>query len=397
MQKPERIAFVCPRFADGPTVGGAETLLKAMAARLTGAGCQVDFLTTCATNHFTWQNELPAGVRQHDGMQVHYFPVDDGRDLSLFLKVQDRISRGAPVSAEDEDIWIRHNVNSDALLCFLRDHARNYRHIVAGPYLFGLIVRVTRLLPESVLLVPCLHDEPFAALGVFKELFQNIKGCLFNTHPERALAVRLYGPHCAAWPVVGMGIDTFEADPDAFRQRSGIDSPYLMYAGRREPMKGTNLLLDYMTALRARTGKDLKLVLTGTGPVQPPPALAPHMIDLGFVSEQHKRETMAGALAFCHPSAYESLGIVALEAWQAGSPVLARAQSEVLRHHCLQSGGGLWFRNYPEFEEEVVLLMEDPHTRKSLAAAGKRYVLREYSWPAVDARLQSALGVAVPV
>ena len=71
-----RIAFVCPRFAGEGAVGGAETLLKNLALHAAARGCEVDFLTTCAQSHFTWENTLPPGVKTMDGIRVHFFPVD---------------------------------------------------------------------------------------------------------------------------------------------------------------------------------------------------------------------------------------------------------------------------------------------------------------------------------
>ena len=71
-----RLAFVAPRFPESGTVGGAETLLKNLALRCRQAGHKVDFLTTCATNHFSWANEVPAGSRDIEGITVHFFPVN---------------------------------------------------------------------------------------------------------------------------------------------------------------------------------------------------------------------------------------------------------------------------------------------------------------------------------
>ena len=87
MAAPERLAFVCPRLAGEGAVGGAETLLKNLALHAAARGVAVDFLTTCAQSHFTWENTLPAGVRRMDGMDVHFFPVDE-RDVGTFLRIQ---------------------------------------------------------------------------------------------------------------------------------------------------------------------------------------------------------------------------------------------------------------------------------------------------------------------
>ena len=81
---------------------------------------------------------------------------------------------------------------------------------------------------------------------------------------------------------------------------------------------------------------------------------------------------MAGALAFVHPSTFESFGIVLLESFLAGTPALVHARSEVLRWQCRRSGGGLWFRHYPDFEEELLLLLNNENLRKRMGAAGKK-------------------------
>jgi len=142
---------------------------------------------------------------------------------------------------------------------------------------------------------------------------------------------------------------------------------------------------------RERTGRDVKLVLTGSGEIRPPPELAPHIMDLGFVPEPDKHEAMAGAIAFCHPSTLESFSIVLLESWLAQTPALVHAQCDVTRFHCQASGGGLWFRVYPEFEEALMGLMDHASLRKAMGLAGHRYALREYSWDAIDAKLFATL------
>ena len=63
----QHIAFISPRFAEGSTVGGAETLLKNLSKRLLQKGMKVTFLATCAENHFTWENSLPAGKKNDRG------------------------------------------------------------------------------------------------------------------------------------------------------------------------------------------------------------------------------------------------------------------------------------------------------------------------------------------
>lgn len=396
MAAPDRLAFVCPRLAGEGAVGGAETLLKNLALHAAARGVAVDFLTTCAQSHYTWENTLPAGVKRMEGLGVHFFPVDE-RDVGTFLRIQQSIDRGRAVSAEEELLWLRHGVNSTALLAHLDRHAADYRAILLGPYLFGLTWFTALAHPERALLVPCLHDEPFAKLACMKRLFAETAGGLFNSQAERELAGELFAYPDAKSRIVGMGLDSFDADPTAFAKRRGLTAPYVLYSGRREPLKGTPLICDYVHAFRERTGRDVKLVFTGSGAIDAPADLWPHVLDAGFVSEQEKHEAMAGAVAFLHPSVNESFGIVLLEAFLAGTPGLVHAKSRVLVSQCRAAGAGLWFRHYPDFEAQLLYLLDNPDARNALGARGREFVAREYAWPAIERKFFAALDDLRPV
>ena len=253
MPTARRIAFVAPRFSEKGTIGGAETLLKALAERCAKAGRQVDFLTTCATNHFTWANDVPPGVKDVNGMKVHFFAVNEDRDVSGFLDVQGRIDKGVRVSRTDEEKWISNSVNSRTLIEHLRTHAGDYDAIILGPYLFGVTYFGSQVAPAKTFLVPCLHDEVFAYLGIMKDMFLSVRGHLFNTAPERDLAQKLYGVAEARSSVVGLGLDDFDTDAKSFARRHNLEAPYIAYSGRRETLKGTPLLCAYMHTFRERT------------------------------------------------------------------------------------------------------------------------------------------------
>ena len=100
---------------------------------------------------------------------------------------------------------------------------------------------------------------------------------------------------------------------------------------------------------------------------------------------------MAGALAFCHPSVNESFGIVLLESWLARTPALVHEKSHVLKYQCIKSNAGMWFKTYPEFEEELILLLTNRELRAAMGNCGREYVLREYSWKSIDVKLLESL------
>ncbi len=386
-----RLAVVAPRYPLGSTVGGAETLLKSLAHQAAQLGARVDFLTTCARNHFTWENEVDPGIRPDGPIRVHYFPVDDNRNIDAFLKAQNAICSGNPVSPTQEQTWFDNNVNASALYAHLAQHEAEYDAILAGPYLFSLTVRVAQQHPAKTILVPCLHDEDFARLSTIADMFRSVRKHIFNSEPERQLATRMYGINPDDHNVVGMSLDPFDTDPDRFRQAHALDAPYVIYCGRREMLKGTPLLLHYIDAFRNRTGSDLHIVLTGAGEIDPPQRLKPAVLDLGFVSEEEKHDAMAGAVAFCHPSVNESFGIVLMESWLAGRPALVHAGSDVLAHHCRAANGGLWFRHYPDFELQLKLLLDQPELATHMGQNGKTYVQHEFSRDAIATKLANAI------
>ena len=387
-----KLAFITPRYAPGGVVGGAETLIRWLARLCAEHQHDVHLLTTCATDHFSWRNDRPPGVESAEGMTVHYFEVNPDRDVETFLRIQNKIDKRQNVPRDEQEQWAANSVCSRSLSQWLASHANEFDAILAGPYLFGITLQAAAIAPEKTWLIPCLHDEPYARLDIVADMFRRVRGCLFNAEPEKEFAETLYG--LAPSPthrVIGMGLDAFEADPNAFAARHGIRDPYVLYCGRREAGKNTPLLLDYLDAYLQRRERPLHLVLTGGGDYDAPERLRPRILDFGFVSEQEKREAMAGAQVFIHPSTNESFGIVLLEAWLAGVPALVHARSAVLSWQCRQANAGLWFSYYPEFEAMLDLLLDTPTLRQTLGQNGRRFVESTYSRGAIAQRLFSLL------
>lgn len=386
-----KLAFITPRFLREGVVGGAETLIRDLARTSAEAGHEVHLLTTCATNVFTWQNEREPGAETIDGIQVHFFKVNEDRNIDVFLRIQNLIDKERSLSRQDQQKWADNSVCSRDLCEWLSENGESFDAILAGPYLFGITLQTAKIFPDKTWVIPCLHDEPFAKLDIVKDLFCRSKGSLFNSEPEKELAMRLYGLHENCGQVVGMAMEPFEADPDAFSKRHGLDTPYVLYCGRQEGGKNTPLLFDYMQSYIERRQGAVKLVLTGSGDVPVPEKLRPYLLNLGFVSEQEKHEAMAGAVAFIHPSTNESFGIVLLEAWLAKTPALVHASGVVLRWQCRHSQGGLWFRYYPEFEAMLDVLCKQKNVNKQLAENGCRYVKTTYDRTSIAQRLFAAL------
>jgi len=88
------------------------------------------------------------------------------------------------------------------------------------------------------------------------------------------------------------------------------------------------------------------------------------------------------------PSPYESLSILALEAFAVGTPVLVNARSEVLVEHCRRSNAGLYYADRDEFVECLRLMMLDDRLRRAMGRNGKEYVRRNYRWDLVISKYE---------
>ena len=393
---PLRLAFVAPRFG-ADAHGGAELLVRDLALRLAGAGHQVEVLTTCASDHYTWKNELRAGVERDGPLTVRRFPTDD-RDLGIHGELERAIVSGYGLSREEERLWMRHGVASAAMEDHLAAAGRGFDAVIAAPYLWGTTYFAYETCPERFVVIPCLHDEAYARLAIVKDMLAGAFGVLFNARAEGMLAERLAGP-LRRWAVVGMG---FEPDPpgdaDAFRARHKLHGPVLLSVGRREGGKNVPLLIDHFLRYKHRRGGDLLLVQAGSG--ETPLPKRPDVIDLD--PDWRQRDAMyRAATIFCQPSVNESFSIVLMQAWLAGRPVLVHRRSAVTREHCELSNGGLWFGNYAEFEEVLDRLLADPDLQDRLGRNGRAYVRSEYSPEAVLDRFHDAvyawLGDRTPV
>lgn len=153
-------------------------------------------------------------------------------------------------------------------------------------------------------------------------------------------------------------------------------------------------MLDFFLSYRERGQEEVTLVLMGPS-IMPIPD-RPDIVHLGPVDEQTKQDTLAGAEVLIQPSPYESLSIVILEAWLAGTPVLVNGRCAVLKGQCRRSQGGLWYENRYEFEEALSLLLADPALRQRLAADGRRYVEANYCWDSIEQRYREIVARALP-
>ncbi|MGI8711293.1 MAG: glycosyltransferase family 4 protein [Acidimicrobiales bacterium] len=386
-----RLALVPPRY--GPDViGGAELVLREVACGLAARGWEVEVLTTCARDHFTWANHFPAGTRRDGLVTIRRFPVVHDTDGTARAALTTAMDRGEHPTIAQQEGWMNDGLRVPELFHALLDDAETYRAVVVSPYLFWTTFAGGQVAPGRTILRPCLHDEREASLEIFEPLFGGVHKLWLNTDPEAELLDELWPTHAPA-EVLGEGVPVPDGyDPAGFRARHGLgDRPFVLYAGRREGAKNWEELLDGFTAAVRKEDLDLMLVTFGVGNVTPAADVADRVVDLGLVDDRDRDDAFAAASAYLQSSALESFSRTVMEAWLAGTPVIANGASAVVSWHCERSGAGLTYDDDADLEQCLRFVAEAPGDAVALAAGGRDYVLDNYTWAATLDRMEASL------
>jgi glycosyltransferase involved in cell wall biosynthesis len=384
--KTARLAFVTPRYGDH-VLGGAETAVRSLAEMLTAQGMHIEVFTSCANNLLEWRNELPAGRDISRGVAVHRYPII-WQNRKRFEELFTRILHNDRLSVDEQFEWVAAGAHSPDLYRALANRSHDFDLFFFAPYLFPVVQYAAAVQPARSVIWPCLHDEAYAYLAPTHLMLAQSCGLLFNSLPEMQLAGEQLQVNHPRGHVIGVSVPATQPDGERFRNITGIRDPFLLYSGRIEGAKNVPLLIDYFVEYKARHPGPLKLVLMGNGPDK---KLHPDVLYIGFQPAGTKEDAYAAAVALCQPSVNESFSIVIMESWLAGRPVMVHCECAVTRHHVVQSGGGLYFCNYDEFDAGLTRLIEDEALSRRMGDAGRQYVLTQHGPDAVSARFHTAL------
>jgi glycosyltransferase involved in cell wall biosynthesis len=416
-----KLAFIVQRYGT-EVLGGSEYHCRLVAERLAEQH-EVEVLTTCARDYITWKNEYPEGSDRVRGVTVRRFANARTRDLAAFNKYSEWIFNN-PHSRADEMEWLKQQGPwCPALIDYLRKHHQQYDVLIFFTYLYAPTVLGLEASPGRSVLVPTSHDEPAIRLEIYKDVFSRPAAILFNTDSEQRFIHQMFPDRPLLEEIVGVGVDipqhqpyprmpepayedaeaaadednaapppTDEAAPArefpshllargaVFRRRHRLYGPMMLYGGRIDPGKGCEELIEYFSAY-VKDGGEGTLALMGVKLMSLPEE--PFIRFAGLLSDRERMQALEAATVVVVPSPFESLSLLALEAFAVGTPVLVNARSEVLVEHCLRSNAGLFYADGDEFVECLTLLVSDARLRAAMGRNGRDYVRRNYRWDVV--------------
>jgi len=402
-----KVVFVIPRFY--PYSGGYENYVLRLAKHLHSCGHNVCVLTSNAFDlESFWLRKLrtlPVGSENVGGVDVQRFPISyrkwirrAGRLLAYLPNWRLRARFSTP------------SFRVIGIVEALRRTAPDVIHIGPLPYnrLMYEGLREGRRMGARVITTPCVHFGEDGNNEVAQHytrpyqmrLLEESDAVLALTHMERRRLIEL-GVRAEKVSAFGLGIDIAEVtggDAERFRAKWEVRGPIVFHLGTKAPDKGTISVVEAMKTLWAK-GAEAWLVLAGASIrafddyIGAQPKL-PRLLNFGPVDDADKRDLLAATHVLVHPSRVESLGMVYLEAWANGKPVIA-ADTAVSREIIEPGKDGLLvpFGDTLAIAAAIQQLLTDQSSSERMGEAGRHEVCGRFSWDAVLPEISKVFSV----
>jgi glycosyltransferase involved in cell wall biosynthesis len=400
-----------------PFVGGAETYVQAMSERLVRDGDVVIVATTDASSAQSFwdprQPRIPGRQTTINGVrvvrsQVSHLPLSPwsfyllrriATDLArLPLNARPVLDRLAPhmprVPALEQTLEelqpgfdLVHGINISLewpLIAGWRYARRHGLPFVATPFVHVGNQEVQRFytMPHQL---AALHDAD---------------RILVQTAIEERELIRLGVPRSGIVRL-GMGVDLERVqggNATRFRTQHGIDGPTVTFMGAVTDDKGAVHLVQAMQRMWL-SGSNATLVIAGQ-------TIAPSTFErfyrelpethrlrirrLGPVHGQLKKDMLTASDLFAMPSRVDSFGIVYLEAWACGVPVIgcrAGGVPDVIDDG--KDGLLVEYGDVPALASAIRVLLADPDRRQAMGQQGQTKVKGRYTWDRIYETLRS--------
>jgi glycosyltransferase involved in cell wall biosynthesis len=250
--------------------------------------------------------------------------------------------------------------------------------------------------------VPLLHlgRSRFYTMRHQLDLLRRAQGILAQTPQDRTFMIE-HGLYADKVHIAGPGVnlaDSTKADGKLFRQKHSLDGPVILSLGTLCYDKGTHHLISAVRQL-CETGHPLTLILIGPEQEAMQPFLEQALEEnstccrhLGQLSEEEKWHAVDAADIVALPSRTESFGIVYLEAWARGKPVIG-ARSGAVSNVIYDGVDGLLveFGDVAGLADAISKLLNHPVLASEMGHRGREKVCQRYTWERQYARLCTAV------
>jgi len=253
-------------------------------------------------------------------------------------------------------------------------------HVLGGDLLAAAAVDAAHALSKPVVITPSAHPGDWGLDSGSIRAYRAADALLANARAD-ADVYRSVGVADARLLVTGHPVPQPRAT-GAESSGEGEEPPTVLFLGARRPYKGWDLVLAAAPAVW-RSRPDIRFAFVGPG--DPLESRDPRILDVGQVTDQERAQWLERASLLCLASTWEAFGLVVVEAWSTGTPVVV-SDIPVLRELVDGAGGGIVVAREPNaLAAAITRLVDDPQLAAAMGEAGRRHWDANYQ-PATVAR-----------
>ena len=298
----------------------------------------------------------------------------------------------------DDDLFVAvRGPHSRDLRCWLEDSVASYDVVLTQGVPFATPVEVTDVATRQgvpVVILPHFHmEDRYYHWRRYYDAFRRARCVIASSAGVKSLVFDALGAASVALP--GGGVDLSEYDGDildarqrAFRALHAATTPFVLVLGRKVGSKNYQMAIDAIADVN-RDGHRVDLVLIGPDE-DGAPITAPHTFYYG----SRPRDVVLGALSLSlclvNMSESESFGIVLLEAWLSGRPVVARRRCLAFADLVVPGENGFLAESLAEVARAIESYLADPDLAERQGERG-RALAEGYSWAHLAERIERVL------
>jgi len=331
--------------------------------------------------------------------------VDLGHDFSTVARrlspeqwVKSLIALTEQRDSCDDDLFVQvRGPHSREMRQWLEDNVAGYDVVLAQGVPFSTPVLATEVAARQgvpVVLLPHFHmEDRYYHWRTYYEMFRRAQ-CVIAA-PSQAKTMFFDAIGAASELVPGGGVDLREYSAEhvtqrrnAFLARHTSPKPFVLVLGRKAGAKNYQLVIDAVLAVN-RDAHRVDLVLIGPDD----DGVEVRGANIYYYGAQG-RDVVLGALslAMClvNMSESESFGIVLLESWLSGTPVVAQRACMAFSELVVPGENGFLVQTREDIAEAVEHYLEHPdvaerHAQRGMELAGN------YSWENIAAQIEALL------
>lgn len=365
-----KILQVIPYFAF--TRGGDVNVCYNLTRQLTGMGHDVTILTTA----FDYNKEDTDNI---DNLTM--VPVAYKFNLALFIY------------SPDIKKWLDENImNFDIIhLHELRSYQNNVVTRYARKYNIPYVVQPHASTPKHVnkSFIKYIYDLIYG-----NKIMQNASEVIAVSREEEYYDRKMKAKNVEVI-YNGMNIEEFDSlPPDGIFRNKNIKSPYILYLGRLDKLKGINHIIRAFSQLPDKYG-EYKLVIAGKiteykkelDDIIHEENMEDKVIFTGFVEEKDKISIYHDASLFVNPVKYMGgVSITVFESILSDTPVIVTPESGELVDK-INAGTVVEYGNIKQLKEAMIKSLDDKELTSEQLANGQRYIRENLQWKTVTKKI----------